>query len=150
MDNEASNHIKVALLKKDISYQLVPPHCHRANLSERTIHTFKNHLKAGLATTYPDYPTTEWDRLIPQVEVILTLLRATRADPQLLDYAYIFENSILTLPQCHHLVQKNLISSRSNDQHRHFTESKDGQHVQHFITTDALYVTFQEPKWNDK
>ena len=65
MDNEAPNHIKAALLSKDISHQLFPPHCHRANLSERAIQTFKNHLNVGLVATDPDYPTTEWDRSIP-------------------------------------------------------------------------------------
>ena len=69
---------------------MVPPHCHRANLSERAIHTFKNHLKADLTTTYPDYPTTEWDRLIPQAKIPLNLLRATRVNPRLSEYAYIF------------------------------------------------------------
>ena len=87
MDNEASNNLNAALLKKDISHQLVPPHCHRANLSERAIHTFKNHLKAGLETTDLDYPTTEWDRLIPQAEVTLNLVRATRVNPRLSAYA---------------------------------------------------------------
>ena len=90
MYNEASNHLKAEFLKQDISYQLVPPHCHRVNLSERIIQTFKNHLKAGLATTDPDYTTTEWYRLIPQAEVTLHLLRATRVNPRLSAYAYIF------------------------------------------------------------
>ena len=52
MENEASNHLKAALIKKDIAHQLVPAHCHRSNLSEQAIHTFKNQLKAGLATKY--------------------------------------------------------------------------------------------------
>ena len=68
---------------------MVPPHYHRANLRERSIKPFKNHLKAGLATTDPDYSTTEWDRLIPQAEVTLNLLRATRVNPRLAAYAYI-------------------------------------------------------------
>ena len=87
MYNKASNHLKAALLKQDISHQLVMSHCHRVNLSEISIQTFKNHLKAGLATTDPDYPTTEWDILIPQAEVTLNLLRATRVNPRLSAYA---------------------------------------------------------------
>ena len=90
MDNEASSHLKTALLKKDISHQLIPPHCHRDNLSKRAIQIFKNHLKAGLATTDPDYPTTERSRLIPQVEVTSNFLRAIRVIPRLSVYAYIF------------------------------------------------------------
>ena len=41
MDNEPSNHFKTALLKQDISHQLVPPHCHRDSLSEWEIQTFR-------------------------------------------------------------------------------------------------------------
>ena len=90
MDNEASNRLKKASAKKEISHQLVPPRCHRANLSERAIHTFNNHLKVGLATTGPEFPTAEWDRIIPQAKVTLSLLRATRVNPKLSACAYIF------------------------------------------------------------
>ena len=76
MNNEASNHLNAALINNDVTHQLVPPHYHIVSLSEWTIHTFKNHLKAGLEITYAEYPAAEWYRLIPHVEVILNLLRA--------------------------------------------------------------------------
>ena len=59
MDNEASNHLEAALVKKETGHQLVPYYWHRANLSERVIQTFKNQLKAGLVTTGSEFPAAE-------------------------------------------------------------------------------------------
>ena len=48
IDNEASRQLKEVMAKENITYQLVPPHNHRANLAERAIQTFKYHFEAGL------------------------------------------------------------------------------------------------------
>ena len=61
LDNEASNDLKKALKKYDLTYQLVPPHIHRRNAAERAIRTFKNHLLAILASCDPNFPIAEWD-----------------------------------------------------------------------------------------
>ena len=45
--------------KKHITYQMVLPHYHRANLAERATQTFKNHFKSGLSTPHPDFYTAE-------------------------------------------------------------------------------------------
>ena len=76
IDNEASNDLKAALLKDNIRHQLVPPHTHRTNLAERTIQTFKNHFKTGLALVDPDFPLAQWDRLIVQAIITFNMLRA--------------------------------------------------------------------------
>jgi hypothetical protein len=83
MDNEASAALKNYFTDKEMNYQLVPPHCHRTNASERAIRTFKEHFKAGLATVDPDFPAHLWDRLLPQAKITLNLLRASRLHPQL-------------------------------------------------------------------
>ena len=90
LDNEISNDFKAALEKHQTNFQLVPPHSHRRNLAERAIQTWKNHFKAGLATTDPNFPLSEWDRLIPQANITLNLLRAARTNPALSAHAYIF------------------------------------------------------------
>ena len=54
--------------------------------------TFKNHFKAGLATADPNFPLTEWDRLIPQANITLNLLRTSRANLALSACAYIYGN----------------------------------------------------------
>jgi hypothetical protein len=83
MDNEASAALKNYVTEKEMSYQLVPPHCHRTNAAERAIRTFKEHFKAGLATLDPDFPAHLWGRLLPQAEITLNLLRSSRLHPQL-------------------------------------------------------------------
>jgi hypothetical protein len=83
MDNEASSALKKYFTEKEMNYQLVPPHCHRTNAAGRAIRTFKEHFKAGLATVVPDFPAHLWDRILPQSEITLNLLRASRLHPQL-------------------------------------------------------------------
>ena len=90
IDNEANLLLKTAMIKRNIKYQMVPPNCHRANAAERAIQTFKNHLKAGLASTDPDFPIQEWDRLLEQADLTLNLLRSSRCNPKLSAWTYLF------------------------------------------------------------
>jgi hypothetical protein len=46
LDNEASTALKNFFTVNNITYQLVPPHCHRRNAAERAIRTFKEHFVA--------------------------------------------------------------------------------------------------------
>jgi hypothetical protein len=64
-------------------YQLVPPRCHRRNTAERAIRTFKEHFVAGLSSMDPYFPMNLWDRLVPQAEMTLNLLRTSRLHPHL-------------------------------------------------------------------
>ena len=70
-----------------MEYQLVPPHIHRRNASERAIRIFKNHFIAGLASTDPNFHLSNWCRLLPQAELTLNLLRTSRLNPKLSAYA---------------------------------------------------------------
>jgi hypothetical protein len=91
MDNEASTALKQLLKTKyDMQYQLVPPHIHRRNAAERAIRTFKNHFIAGLCSTHPDFPLRLWDSLLPQAEITLNLLRASRTNPSISAYQALF------------------------------------------------------------
>ena len=90
MDNEASYELKNCILKHKLQYQLTPPHMHRINAAERAICTFKNHFIAGLATIDNKYPIREWDRLLPQSELTLNLLRKSRTHPHLSAYALLY------------------------------------------------------------
>ena len=74
MDNEISKEIIEALEENNTTYQLVPPYTHRQNLAERAIQTYKNHVKAGLASVNPNFPLSEWDRLLEQANITLNLL----------------------------------------------------------------------------
>jgi hypothetical protein len=92
MDNEASAELKRALKECEVDYQLVPPHLHRRNAAERAIRTFKNHFLSCLATCDPDFPISEWDRILPQAELTLNLLRSSRVNPKLSAHAYLHGN----------------------------------------------------------
>ena len=65
---------------------------HRRNAAERAIRTFKAHFLAGLATCDPEFPISEWDRLLEQAEMTLNMLRTARCHPKLSSYAYIHGN----------------------------------------------------------
>jgi hypothetical protein len=88
LDNEASTALKNLFTVNDFAYQLVPPHCHRRNAAERAVRTFKEHFVAGLSSVDPSFPMHLWDRLLPQAEITLNLLRTSRLHPQLSDAAH--------------------------------------------------------------
>ena len=87
LDNEASTSSKDFFTAEKVEYQLVPPHIHRRNSTERTIQTFKNHFMAGLASTDPNFPLSNWCRLLHQAELTLNLLRPSRLNPKLSAYS---------------------------------------------------------------
>jgi hypothetical protein len=62
MDNETSAALKKYFTEKEMNYQLVPLHCHRANAAERAIRMLKKHFKLGLTTVDPAFPIHLWDR----------------------------------------------------------------------------------------
>ncbi len=66
LDNEASTELKDLMRKKQVNFQLTPPHCHRRNAAKRAICRWKNHFIAGLASNNKRFPIHLWDRLIPQ------------------------------------------------------------------------------------
>jgi hypothetical protein len=83
LDNEASTALKNFFTANNIASQLVPPHCHRRNAAERAIRTFKEHCVSGISPVDPSSPMHLWDRLLPQAEITLNLLRTSRLHPQL-------------------------------------------------------------------
>jgi hypothetical protein len=83
LDNEASAALKTFFTATDVEYQLVPHYCHRRNAAERAIRTFKEHFVAGLSSVYLTFPLHFWDRILPQAEITLNLLRTSRLHPQL-------------------------------------------------------------------
>ena len=92
LDNECSKQMKTMFDNENVTYQLVPPHIHRRNAAERAIRTYKNHLIAGLYTCDPNFPFREWDRLLPQCDITINLLRSARRNPSLSAYAALLGN----------------------------------------------------------
>ena len=60
---------------------------HLQNATERAIQTWKNHFLAGIATLDPIFPIQEWDRLLPQCDITLNLLRSSSRQTNLSAYA---------------------------------------------------------------
>jgi hypothetical protein len=81
MNNQATKHIKNILTKDNCKLQVLKPHNHWVNATERAIQTFKAAFTAALATTDSNFPLQLWDKLTPQVQDTLNLLRALRVDP---------------------------------------------------------------------
>ena len=86
MDNQATKYIKKFLTEKGCHLQLVEPHNHRVNAAERAIQTFKDAFIAALATTDREFPLQLWDKLAPQVQDTLNLLRTSRTNPAISAY----------------------------------------------------------------
>ena len=86
MDNQATKHIKAFLSQNNCDLQLVEPHNHRVNVAERAIQTFKDAFIAALATTDVDFPIQLWDKLTPQVQTCLNLMRQSRINPTMSAY----------------------------------------------------------------
>ncbi len=82
MDNEYSAAAKKYIWSEAINIQLVPPHNHRANATERAIATFKEHFIAALATVDMLCPLQLWDEFLPQVELTLNMLHFSRQNPK--------------------------------------------------------------------
>eukprot|EP01082_Thalassiosira_pseudonana_P012372 g11214.t1 g11214 contig5:382941-386300(-) len=89
LDNECSEAMK-ALIKETCQLELVPPGTHRRNIAEKAIQTFKKHFIGILAGTADDFPLHLWDRLLPQAEMTLNLLRQANARPTVSAWAYLF------------------------------------------------------------
>ncbi len=92
MDNEVSDLMREYLDDENINFELTPTGLHRRNLAERAIQTFKNHFISGLCSTHPDFPLNLWDKLLPQCEITLNLLRSSRINPHLSAYAQLHGN----------------------------------------------------------
>ncbi len=86
MDNQATKHIKQFLTENKCRLQLVEPHNHRVNAAERAIQTFKDAFITALAMTDSDFPLQLWDKITPQMQDTLNMMRASRVDPTKLAY----------------------------------------------------------------
>ena len=86
LDNEASKAYKHQIQNHNVQYQLTPEKIHRRNIAERAIQTFKNHFITILAGVNSQFPKNEWDKLLPQAEIIINLLRSSRIKPNLSAY----------------------------------------------------------------
>ena len=90
LDNEVSENMKDHIRDTcKLHMELVPTGCHRRNAAEVAIRNFKSHFKSVLAGVAEDFPPSLWDRLLPQTEITLNLLRQSNATPTVSAYAHL-------------------------------------------------------------
>merc|ERR1712194_941761 len=96
LDNEVSESTKTMIRNEyHMTMELVPPGCHRRNAAEVAIRNFKAHFLSVLTGVAHDFPMQLWDRLLPQTEITLNLLRQSNATPTVSAYAH-FSGRTLT------------------------------------------------------
>ena len=82
--------------------ELLPPGTHRRNAAEVAISNFKAHFLSVLVGTSQYFPLSLWDRLLPQSEITINVLRQSNKTPNVLAYAHLsgpFDyNKILLAP----------------------------------------------------
>ena len=88
MDNEISEEMK-QLIQENCELELVPPGCHRRNIAEVAIKTFKKTLIAVLTGADTSFPMHLWCRLLPGVETRVNILRPSHARPKVSAYNYL-------------------------------------------------------------
>lgn len=90
LDNEISTAMKTLITDTyKMTYELVPPGCHRRNAAEVAIRNFKSHFLSILAGVADDFPMKLWDKLLPQAEITINLLRQSNATPTVSAYAHL-------------------------------------------------------------
>jgi hypothetical protein len=68
-------------MPQQVSLQLVKLHNHRVNPAERAIQTFKNQFIGALGSTGINFSIQLWDKLAPQVQDSINLLRCSCVHP---------------------------------------------------------------------
>jgi hypothetical protein len=90
LDNKVLENMKNHICNTcKMNMELVPPGCHRQNAAEVAIHNFKSHFLSVLAGVVNDFPQHLWDRLLPQTEITLNLIRQLNATPTVSAYAHL-------------------------------------------------------------
>ena len=82
LDNECSISYKLQIEEKwKSTFQLVPPDMHLRNTSKQMIQIFKAHFISILAGVSTTLPKLLWEKLLPQTELTLNLLRQSNIAP---------------------------------------------------------------------
>jgi hypothetical protein len=89
-DNEVSEATKTIIKDEyKMAMELIPPGCHHRNTVEVAIQICKAHFLSVLAGIAEDFPPSLWDRLLPQTEITLNLLRQSNATPTVSAYTHL-------------------------------------------------------------
>ena len=119
------------------NFQIVPPNMKQRNSSERAIRTCKNIFIAVFSTTNPDFPISEWNRLVFQCLITLNIIRNFRVSPDLLACAYLCEpynfNKSPMAPPGTRVVFHDKPDNHTSWRHNSTPEWYIGPYINHFI-----------------
>lgn len=90
LNNKISGEYKQAIKDVDMTYELVPPHDYHRNRAEKAIQTGRANFISILCGVSPNFPLHLWDRLLPQTEMMLNILRPPRLVPTISVHAYLY------------------------------------------------------------
>ena len=149
LDNEVSDNMKHHIQYTcKLETKLVPPGCHWLNAAEVAICNFKTHFHSALAGVAEDFPPSLWDRLLPQTEITLNLLRQSSATPNVSAYAHLsgpfdYKKMLLAPMGCAAKIHK---KKQKQGVHGNTTLLMDGTSIHHRITTARMHATSKPPR----
>ena len=116
LDNEALEEFLQTIKQQGIKNQKVPPHIHHQNAAEKATSTIKDHFTTISVGVDKNFPIHLWDRLLPQAENMLNMLRTTNIAPKILAHAYMYGQHIFNkMPSINITLSANpVISSLQN------------------------------------
>jgi hypothetical protein len=88
LDNKCLTEFKACIAKNGTTQELVPLDCHRRNIAEQAIQTFKNHFVSILSGVDDRCPLSLWCHLMGPVELTVNLLRQSNVAPKMSAYAH--------------------------------------------------------------
>jgi hypothetical protein len=141
LDNEISTAYEKAIEAHGLSVKRVPKEEHRRNAAEKAIQIAKCNIKSVLAGCDDSFPMHLWDRLLPQIEIQMNLLRPANANHNVSAYQYVFGNHDYNRMPLHPLgcavqVFNDMVTCISWEE-----QSKDGWYVgtsnKHYRTYDV-------------
>ena len=87
---QTSNILEDIMGKYNMTYQIVPPHIPRANITERAIQTVTHNFKVEISSLDPKLLLSEWDDIIKQAIMTLNPLCTYGINPKLSAHDFLF------------------------------------------------------------
>ena len=152
LDNEVSENMKTYIRDTcKLNMELVPPGCHRQNAAEVAIRNFKAHFLSVLAGVADNFPPSLWDRLLPQTEITVNLIRQSNATLQMYQHMHTSADP-LTTTKCRWRqwdAMHKCMRRPTSEAHGHTIPSMDGISSPLLSIIGRTRATSSTPRAND-
>ena len=88
LDNEAPKDLKRTIQENGCKVELTPADIHRQNATKCAIQTFKRQFIGILTGVADDFLIHQWDKLVPQIVLMISLLQQSNVAPNVLAYTH--------------------------------------------------------------